>query len=61
MSEKQYNPAGHNDKAPQPGMASVDTDNNNENDQPDKKQPALKEVHEKYDKERTGEGTEEKQ
>ena len=38
MKDKQYNPASYNKKAPQPGMASVDTDNSDERQQADKKQ-----------------------
>ena len=38
MKDKQYNPAGVNKTAPQPGIASVDTDNADERQQEDKKQ-----------------------
>jgi hypothetical protein len=38
MKDKLYNPSGYNKKAPQPGMASVDTDNADERQQADKKQ-----------------------
>jgi hypothetical protein len=38
MKDKLYNPAGVNQKAPQPGIASVDTDNADERQQGDKKQ-----------------------
>jgi hypothetical protein len=38
MKDKQYNPAGVNKNAPQPGIASVDTDNSDERQQQDKKQ-----------------------
>lgn len=38
MKDKQYNPSGVNKKAPQPGIASVDTDNSDERQQEDKKQ-----------------------
>ena len=44
MDEKIYNPASYNDKAPQPGMAAVDTDNTEERDDgQDKRQPAFAE------------------
>lgn len=57
MKERIYNPAGYNDKAPQPGMASVDTDNADERQQEDKKQTAsIKEKQRKYD-ERERKGT----
>lgn len=49
MDEKLYNPAGYNDKAPEKGMAAVDTDNTEERQQEDKKQAALTEKRIKYD------------
>lgn len=56
MKEEQYNPAGVNKTAPQPGMASVDTDSSYERQQPDKKQTdAINKRLEKYDdRERKG-------
>lgn len=38
MKDKQFNPAGVNQKAPAPGIASVDTDSAYERQQDDKKQ-----------------------
>lgn len=55
MDEKVYNPAGYNNKAPQPGMAAVDTDNTEERQQEDKKQAALSEKRTKYDERAEGE------
>ena len=49
MEEKIFNPAGYNNKAPQPGMAAVDTDNSEERQQEDKKLAALEEKPARYD------------
>lgn len=57
MKDEQYNPAGVNKKAPQPGIASVDTDNSDERQQEDKKQTGkIKERLKTYD-ERERKGT----
>ena len=48
MGEKLFNPASYNNKAPQPGMAAVDT-NNSEEQQEDKKPAALEEKPARYD------------
>jgi hypothetical protein len=54
MDDKQYNPAGYNTEAPQKGMAAVDTDNNDERKQADKKQSSLTEKRIEYDERTSG-------